>query len=256
MVVQAPDGRKIGRLEANVTYFLSAQAGETQIRFTPTDRATTVSAKAEFTAVRQEDAFGAVTALVLALAGRQDSGRSSLRLSNVRVEGDLDAIRDHVDAIGAWWDEQAGIAVADYVSPVLSSAHIGKLLLNVWGTEAAPTPGLAMHGYAVIMFDPGNPGLVSGGRIMRRDQSGGFTVVDLPHPHGGFLAPIIDTPTPNDYLLTIGTGDGSNSRAELLIDVLPDGTFDVRGAATRWVIRPGAFSVEGVGNTKFVAPGS
>lgn len=77
MIVQSPEGRTIGNLEATVSYSLPEQGGRTGIRFTPSERATTVSASAEFTAVRQEDAFGAVTALMLALTG-QPSNRETL----------------------------------------------------------------------------------------------------------------------------------------------------------------------------------
>jgi hypothetical protein len=56
MVVRSPDNRTIGKLEATVSYSLPAQASETSIRFTPPDRATTVSVSAEFTAVRQSAA--------------------------------------------------------------------------------------------------------------------------------------------------------------------------------------------------------
>jgi hypothetical protein len=257
MVVQAPGGQEIGRLEATVSYTVSAQAGQTHIRFTPSDRATTVSAKAEFTAVRQEEAFGAVTALMLALAGRQDSGRSSLRLANVRVEGDPDAVRGHVDAIIAWWDEQARMAVVNYLSPLLSSAQIGKLVLNVWGTEASTSAG-AIHGYAILMFDPANPGFVSSGRVVRRHQNGGHNVLDLSDFFvSGQLAPMTNTPTLNDYVLTIiTTVIGEAVHAELVIEPLPDGTFDVRGLATQWVNSAGAFTVEGIGNATFVGPGS
>jgi hypothetical protein len=255
MVVLAEDGTKVGRLEATATYLVSAQGGDTSIRFTPVDTSTTVTAKATYTAGRYEEAFGAVTALVLAIADRSTSGRSTIRLSNVKIEGDPAPMRAHVDAIVAWWDAQAEMSVAGYGSPLPGVAHIGKLQFNVWGTEVSPSE-TDMHGYGIVVFDPANPGVVSGGRIVRREQNGGFTVVDLPEPNGGQLTPMLNTPTPNDYLLTIGGIDGGLVRAELLIDVLPDGTFDVRGAATRWVIHLGAFSVEGRGNTTFVPAGS
>jgi hypothetical protein len=256
MVVQAPDGRKIGRLEAKVTYFLSAQAGEAGIRFTPSDRATTVSASAEFTAARQEEALGAVTALMLALAGRQGSDRTSLRLSNVRVEGDPDAVRGHVDGIIVWWDEQAGMAVPNYLSPSPGFAHVGRLVLNVWGTES--TTSRAVHGYAILVFDPANPGSVSSGRIVRHVQGGSASVIDLPAfgTFGG-LTPMTNTPVPNDYLLGIATPpSGEDVHAELVIVPLPDGSFDVRGVARTWLHISGAFTVEGIGTAKFTPPGS
>lgn len=231
MVVRSPDNRTIGKLEATVSYSLPAQAGDTGIRFTPSDRSTTVSASAEFTAVRQSEAFGAVTALMLALTGRQGNDRTSLRLSNVRVEGDLGALRGHVDAIIGWWDEQATIAVPDYLSPVLSSTHIGKLVFNVWGTEV-------------------------GGRVVMRNQSGGTTFHDFPSPSAlAFLAPITNTPLQNDFSFTVVTPAGTVVQAELVIEALPDGTFDVRGLASQW-ISGGTFTVEGIGSAKFVPPGS
>ena len=254
MVVQSPDRRTIGKLEGTVSYSLPEQSGHTGSRFTPPDPATTVSASAEFTAVRQEDAFGAVTALMLALAGQVSNDRSSLRLSNIRVEGDPGAVRLHMNAIIAWWDEQATMAVPDYISPVLSSEHIGKLVFNVWGTEAG-TSARAIHGYAILLFDPLNPGVVLSGRITRRDQSGNVNVVDLPSSAAfGTLIPISGTPMTDDYLLTMfGPIAGEVVHAELVIEPLPDGAFDVRGLARTWVNSGGTFTVEGIGNAKFRA---
>jgi hypothetical protein len=256
MIVKSPDNRTIGKLEATVSYSLPNQGGDTNIRFTPSDPATTVSASAEFTAVRQEDAFGAVTALMLALAGRVGHDRTSLKLSNVRFEGDPGVLRPHVDAIIGWWDEQASIAVPDYLSPVLSSEHIGTLVLNVWGTEGSSSSN-AVHGYAILMFHPASPQSVSSGTIVRRDQHAASLVVNLPGLGVfGQLIPMTHTPMQNDYFLAIFRPLAlPDVEAELVIEPLPDGTFDVRGLARRW-FSGGAFTVEGIGTTKFVPPGS
>jgi hypothetical protein len=94
-----------------------------------------------------------------------------------------------------------------------------------------------------------------GGRLQRGNQDGSITFQDLPGSFlSGRLTPIADTPSPNDFLLCIGVTDCS-TRAVLLIDVLPDGTIDVRGTADSWVLHDGAFSVEGTGNASFVPPG-
>lgn len=256
MVVQSPEGRTIGKLEATVSYSLPEQGGRTGIRFTPPDRATTVSASAEFTAVRQEEAFGAVTALMLALSGQVGNDRTSLRLGNVRVEGDLGALRGHVSNIIAWWDEQAGIPVPGYVSPAPNSANIGKLVLNVWGGQNLGTIPPPIHGYAILMFDPLNSGVISSGRVVWSSPGSGIvhTDVDGVFFHGT-LTPMVNTPMPNDYQLTVFSPSGTLVNAEIVIEPLPDGTFDVRGAGIHWVT-PGAFTVEGVGTAAFTPPGS
>jgi hypothetical protein len=76
-------------------------------------------------------------------------------------------------------------------------------------------------------------------------------------PHGsdvsalGQLIPISSTPMTDDYLLTlIGPIGGEAVHAELVIEPLPDGTFDVTGLARTWVQSGGAFTVEGIGNAK------
>lgn len=254
-VVQSPEGRTIGKLEGTVSYSLPDQSGKTGIRFTPSDRATTVSASAEFTAVRQEEAFGAVTALMLALAGQVSTDRTSLRLFNVRVEGDPTALRGYAGAIIAWWDDQGGIAVPGYVSPAPDSGNLGKLVLNVWGTQNLGTTGPDIHGYGILMFDPLNSGVISSGRIVFTNQNSGTIPTDLDGVFfHGTLTPMINTPMPNDYQLMLFRPSGTLVNAEIVIEPLPDGTFDVRGVAIHWNI-PGGFTVEGIGTAAFVPPG-
>ena len=66
-----------------------------------------------------------------------------------------------------------------------------------------------------------------------------------------------NTPMPNDYLLSVHLPFSVLVvSAELVIEPLPDGTFDVRGRASHWLFVPGAFTVESVGTAKFVPPGS
>jgi hypothetical protein len=195
-----------------------------------------------------------VSALVAAIAGRPTVGSSSVRLSNMRAAGDVSAVRTHADRIAAWWDAQAAIAVGNYVSPFPSLGQIARLQLNVWGTEISPHAG-PLHGYATLLFDAADPTLIVSGRVLRRNPEGSFSIVDLPAPFlSGTLTPITDTPAPNDFLLCIGVTSCSTS-AVLLIDVLPDGTIDVRGTSDSWALHTGAFSVEGTGNAAFVLPG-
>jgi hypothetical protein len=256
MVVRSEDGREIGRLEGTVTFSVASQTGQAGIRYTPAGASTTVTANAQVHASVRPEAFGAVTALVVSIAGRPTSGRSSLRLTDVKVEGDVAAIRDRVDEIAAWWDAQGEMTVDGYVSPVLSIAHLARLQLNVWGTETGPRT--QMRGYAILLFDPADPTTIVGGRLVRKAEDGGVTVRDLPSPFDTHLSltPITSTPTPNDYFLCIGDCESASTHAELVIDVLADGTIDVRGVADRWNLHPGIFTVEGTGNAKFVPPGS
>jgi hypothetical protein len=107
----------------------------------------------------------------------------------------------------------------------------------------------------MLLFDPADPTVIVAGRILRRSPGGAFAFEDLPSPFlTGTLTPIVDTPAPNDFFLCIGVS-GCSTSAILLIDVLPDGTIDVRGTADKWIIRDGTFTVEGTGNATFVPPG-
>jgi hypothetical protein len=248
------DGGVIGRLEASVEFSASARTGTVVLNFSPARGGARLTARAQFEADSPQEGFGAVSALVAAIAGRPTGGRSSLRLSNMRVEGDVSAVRSHAGQIAAWWDAQGDIAVDGYVSPLPSIGQIGRLQLNVWGTEREPTVG-DMHGHAMLLFDPADPTVIVAGRILRRSPGGAFAFEDLPSPFlTGTLTPIVDTPAPNDFFLCIGVS-GCSTSAILLIDVLPDGTIDVRGTADKWIIRDGTFTVEGTGNATFVPPG-
>jgi hypothetical protein len=252
-VIRADGGGVLGRLEASVDFSASARMGTVVLHFAPTRRGTRLTARAQIEADSPQEGFGAVSALVAAIAGRPTDGSSSLRLSQMRVEGDVSVLRTHADQISTWWDAQGEMGVDGYLSPVLSLAHLARLQLNVWGTER--TPSVAdMHGYATLLFDPADPTVIVGGRVLRRNQGGAFSFNDLTDPFlSGTLTPIADTPAPNDFLLCIGV-TGCSTSAVLLIDVLPDGTIDVRGTADSWVLHAGAFTVEGTGNATFVPP--
>jgi hypothetical protein len=54
-----------------------------------------------------------------------------------------------------------------------------------------------------------------------------------------------DADNPNYYV---------GAQAEIAIDVLADGTVDVRGVSRMFAAQQGTFVVEGVGNAKFVVP--
>jgi hypothetical protein len=254
IVIRADGGGVIGRLNASVEFFSSTRTGTVVLHFVPATGGTGLTARAHVSADSPEEGFGAVSALVAAIAGRPTGGSSSVRLSNLRVQGDVSALRAHADRIATWWDAQAEIAVGNYVSPFPIIGQLARLQLNVWGTEVAPHVA-PMHGYATLSFDPADPTVIAGGRVLRRNAEGSFSIQELPATFlTGTLTPITDTPAPNDFLLCIGVTSCSTS-AVLLIDVLPDGTVDVRGTADSWVIRPGAFTVEGTGNARFVPPG-
>jgi hypothetical protein len=244
----------IGKLEASVEFSTSARTGTVVLHFSPARGGGRLTARAQFAADSPREGFGAVSALVAVIAGRPTSGSSSLRLSNIRVEGDVSGLRTQADQIARWWDAQGEMSVDEYLSPVLSFADVARLQLNVWGTEIAPHVA-EMHGSATLLFDPADPTHIIGGRLLRRNPDGSFSVDDLPSPFTPMtLTPITETPAPNDYALCKGDCDDASTRAVLLIEVLPDGTIDVRGTADRWVIHPGAFTVEGTGNATFVPP--
>ena len=66
-----------------------------------------------------------------------------------------------------------------------------------------------------------------------------------------------ETAAPNDFrLCTASCQHFDPVRAELVIDVLEDGTVDVRGVADQWLHGEGAFTVEGTGNPSLAPPGS
>lgn len=72
----------------------------------------------------------------------------------------------------------------------------------------------------------------------------------------GQLTDKADTPAPGDFFLTFDAEDGftASFSAQVAIDVLADGTVDVRGIAQTWNGVPGKWIVEGTGNAKFVLP--
>ena len=81
----------------------------------------------------------------------------------------------------------------------------------------------------------------------------------------GSLIEMTDTPAPGDFALSF-TAESEPSEGtciflgQMAIDVLPDGTVDVRGVASQWPLCilkgsvAGPLVFEGVGNTKFVVP--
>lgn len=257
MAVFAEDGRKVGSLEAATTWSAAQRSGTATIQFAPVGGGNPLGATAQVFADTPQEGFGGVTALVARLAGRPLAGGSSLRLSNLSVDGDVAALRQHAVEIAAWWDVQAGLAVAGYVSPLPILTKLSRLQLNVWGVETSPTGG-EMRGYAVLLFDPADPATAIGGRVVRRSQFGHYQFLDLPLPFSNqlTLTPITETAVPNDFrLCTASCQHFDPIRAELVIDVLEDGTVDVRGVADQWLHGAGAFTVEGTGDPSLGPPG-
>lgn len=258
MAVFAEDGREVGSLEATTTWSAAQRSGMASMHFVPVGGGNALEATAQVFADSPHVGFGAVTAIVAKLAGRPLAGGSSLRLANLRVDGDVAALRQHAVEIAAWWDAQAGLAVAGYVSPLPILTKLSRLQLNVWGIETSPTGG-EMRGYATLLFDPADPETAIGGRIVRRSQFGHYQFLDLPLPFSNqlTLTPITETAAPNDFrLCTASCQHFDPVRAELVIDVLEDGTVDVRGVADQWLHGEGAFTVEGTGNPSLAPPGS
>ena len=180
-VIRADGGGLIGRLDALVDFSMSTRTGTVVLHFAPARAGTKLNARANFSADSAQEGFGAVSALVAVIAGRATRGPSTLRLSQMRVEGDVSVLRTHADQIARWWDAQGEMGVDGYLSPVLILAHVARLQLNVWGTERAPHVA-DVHGYATLLFDPADPTVIIGGRLHRRNQDGSFTFQDLPAP--------------------------------------------------------------------------
>jgi hypothetical protein len=268
-VVHAEGGARIGRLEASVEFSASTRTGTVQFQFAPSNGATSLAATAQVSAGSPQEGFGAVSALVAAIAGRPTG--TSLRLSQMRVEGDVAAVRTHADRITAWWDAQGEMNVDGYQSPVLSIGQAARLQINAWGKDTEPTHGpRELRGYAILLFDPIDPTHIISGRIVSRVEQlvGHPTFLDIPFPSPftthATLTPITQTAHPNDFLLCIGQGQlnadcsdqfGPRVRAELAIDVLDDGTIDVRGVADLWMGLEGVFTIEGTANARFDPPG-
>jgi hypothetical protein len=246
LVIVGDDGVRVAAVTAATSYLADTREG--LVSFTIRQGGARLAhATAGFTAETDAEALGAVTALALAVTGQNPSGRSVLRLTDVRFDGDARAFAAYAGRLMDWWDAKARLAVDTYQSPRPDLASLGKLQLNIWGTTGG---GNRFSSLMILFFDPADPTKVAGGTYRRMSAS--FDVV------GGSLQADTSTPAPGDYVLevTVDTGLDALGVFEVAIDALADGTFDVRGFAT---LLPaglfGPFTVEGVGNAKFVAPG-
>jgi hypothetical protein len=253
VVLTGSDGVRHATAAATVSW--NADSGSGDVRIEINQAGVTLSAvTARYTAETEQEAVGAVTALVLAVTDRGSGGQTSLRLSDIRFEGDSQAFRGLAAGLIEWWDAKASLAIDDYVSPAPSLAQLGKLQLNGWGHNFHENA--AVQSLAIVLFD--GPGQVAGGHVTTFDTS------LLPDSScdivAGSLTEIAFTPTPGDFELEL-TFDTSSpicnsplARARLAITVLADGTIDVRGISNAWITPAPYVTLEGTGNAKFVAP--
>src|SRR5262245_11389160 len=242
LTITGDDGVRQAVVTAATNYSPSTRTGTAVTNIRRGD-ARLAHATADFTADTGDAALGGVTALVMAVTG-QSPGRSSLKLSNVRFDGDSRSFALHAGRLMDWWDDEAGLAVDTYLSPRPGLANLGKLQLNVWGTTGGGSP--ERH-FLTVLFDPADVTKVVGGTY-----NGVADVI------GGSLLPITGTTDPTDFLLEVElqlSGGTPKATFVVAIDTLADGTIDVRGSTNHTFGVSGTFTVEGVGNAKFVVPG-
>ena len=79
-MIRADGGGVIGRLNASVEFSSSTLTGRVVLRFAPATGGTGLTARAQVSADSPQEGFGAVSALVAAIAGRPAGGPSSVRL--------------------------------------------------------------------------------------------------------------------------------------------------------------------------------
>jgi hypothetical protein len=235
LVVTAPDGRAVGTAKAAVNYSEAAGDGTVSLAIRADGRPVG-RAEARFTAQTPGEAAGAVVALVLAATHRAQDFGSSLRLSDLRFEGDASALVSHTETLVDWWDAKGHLALGGrYVTPI--DLQPATLLLNVWTTEGSP----GFHSTATIVL----PGVLN--------QAGGHVTFD------GISSLVADVTqasivalSPGVFRLdlTIALGSSHECAANLHLLELPDGTVDVRGNADHWCydIPTGSLVVEGVGD--------
>jgi hypothetical protein len=237
LTIVAPDGRTAGKAAATVVYFAAERTGTVGLEVTADGRAIG-EARARLSADRQEEAAGAVVALVLALTRPgQPSNRSSLQLFDVRFTGDSTAFGAHAVELMDWWNAEGRLTFGErYVGP-RPPLEPGKIQINVSQACGNPTS-------ATIVFIPGGtpatvlgavvttvlgsqPQINIGGGSLTQDSSGlTYTLTLL---GGGVFGPPVEC------------------RATLHLLLLGDGTVDVRGHTDHWCDE-GVFTVEGVGD--------
>ena len=254
LVITDEDGVRQGVVTATLEYSQATKEGAAHVAIKK-DGVKVAAASARLRADTQEQAAAGVSALVLYLTGRPGmqcsdiNERGGLQCSSIKFEGDSRVFAEAADKLVDWWDAQASLTHPGYRSPAPSLANLGKLQLNVWGKHASN--GDELSSYAVLFFDPADPTKIVGGSLVSPIPHKNFNVLS------GTLADKADTPAPGDFMLNFDAEDGFTQHftAQVAIDVLADGTVDVRGMAQVWNSVPGKWIVEGVGNTKFVVPG-
>jgi hypothetical protein len=250
-VITGEDGARQAVVTAQTMYAHGTRTGTAMVDVKQ-GGARLAAASAALTADAQEQAAGGTTALVLLVTGRTPAGdgRTGLQLSDIMFEGDSRAFAAMADQIIDWWDSLAKLTFDSYRSPRPSLATLGKLQLNVWGTKSDET---RLNSFAILFFDPADPTNIVSGTVRRPGFLGNVAA-------GGLLEETL-TPAPGDFNLHFFAEDVSNpgvfvaSFAELAVDVLPDGTLDVRGVAlNHWAGVDGEYIVEGTGDAFFVVP--
>ncbi|HTG93566.1 MAG TPA: hypothetical protein VL866_13330 [Pyrinomonadaceae bacterium] len=260
LVITDESGARQAVVSANVDYLQSTKEGTAHLAIRR-DGVRIVAINARINADTQEQAAAAVSALVLRLTNRSGregvqcsdiNERGGLQCSDIKFEGDHRVLTEQADQIIDWWDAHAQLTHPRYESPVPDFTDLGQLQFNVHGTDEST--GESVNSCVILFFDPANPGTVVGGKIYLIREGGTLLGHNVVH---GSLGKNPYTPFPGDFILTFFTEvDEFGSGGNVLILNQPDGTFDLRGSMTAWpVAHPGTFTVEGVGNTKFVVPG-
>jgi hypothetical protein len=247
LVISDEAGVKQAVLAASQTFSHLTQTGQASLEIKK-DGVRIATASATVKATSQEDAASGITALMLFLTGRQPVDRPGFEISNIQFSGDISAIKDNADKIVSWWDAKAKLAYDNYKSPILTLASLGKLQLNAWTIR---DNDLLDASFVILYFDPSDPTKIVSGTLTRHPPFNGtfFSVVS------GSLVEQTATPAPGDFELQFQTNPLGGYAAQLALDVLPDGTVDVRGISGNvWGGTPGAYTLEGIGNAKFVVP--
>lgn len=248
LVITDEAGVRQAVLSASQTFSSSAQTGIASVEIRK-DGVRTFSASATVSASSGGAAAAGITALILFTSGRQPVDRATLELSNIQFSGDINFLKDNADKIISWWDAQAALAHDNYKSPILTLASLGKLQLNAWTIR---DDGFLDANFVVLYFDPFDPKKIVTGTLTRDppiSNAAFFSVVS------GSLEEQTFTPEPGDFHLQFDTNPNfGRHHAELALDVLPDGTVDVRGVSRGLWPQGAAYTLEGTGNSNFVIP--
>lgn len=270
LMITDESGARQAVVSANVDYLQSTKEGTAHLAIRR-DGVRIVAINARINADTQEQAAAAVSALVLRLTNRSGregvqcsdiNERGGLQCADIKFEGDHRVLTEQADQIIDWWDAHARLTHPEYSSPKPTLQGLGKLQLNLWKNDVSEVFHINRWdtSYAVLFFDPADASKIVGGHV-RTNNIGVFC--DRFKVVSGTLTDDSSSDAPGDFILQFDAKDTGGHdvtfTAVLAIDMLADGTIDVRGLTGEWPDSPercgGGLTAEGTGNTKFVVPG-